>query len=286
MNRNWADKPLMSNMARSGVDSVLPILWKHLQIAYVPFLGITGTFAYNPIRRRNRGVISNGSWDTDGQMGRVVTFNDTDTTVTYANNDSLGLGANDSLVSVVTFRSFSDNHTGLFANDVGAGQKSWWGRMLVGGIFQFLIHDGTNSNLVSASGLSALDGEVHQLVGVVDRIGGNLEIYMDGYFLNDLTITATAGSLNANDTMLGDFNAGGVPADGVFGPSYVWIGPGHPFGSANYRQIIRRLWDDPYLPLRKKRRRALGFVESGLSVLSFDSHSPLGFGRGVIRGVP
>jgi hypothetical protein len=186
-------------------------------------------------------------------MGQTVKFNGTDTNVVYADKDALDLGVNDSLEMVINFRAASVNHFGMFAKDVGAGQKSYWCRLLDSETLQFVIHDGSTADLVSTAGLSLLDGLKHQVVALVDRQAGYIRTYTDGLFLDETAIATSAGSENGNPLMLGDFNAGGVPADGWIESAYLGIGQGPPFGTTDYPALIRRLAVDPLLPLRRKR---------------------------------
>ncbi|MCC6681868.1 MAG: exo-alpha-sialidase [Phycisphaeraceae bacterium] len=153
------------------------------------------------------------SGDPRFASGHALHFDGQDDIVRMADNgnNACDFDAADSFTLEAVFRT-SDHTDGgangsgpLIAKDVGANQQSFWLRVENGNL-RFLTCDGpTTSDVISSSSIS--DGQWHHVAAVLDRVSGQMRLYVD-YQLVDTETTIVTGSVaNTNDLLIGSFNA-------------------------------------------------------------------------------
>jgi len=95
----------------------------------------------------------------------------------------------------------------LIAKDVGANSPSYWLRIQDGRL-RFLIDDGTQTaNVFSPINLPISDGQWHHVAAVRDAASNELRLFVDYQLVATAADTTTGGFGNANNLIVGAFNA-------------------------------------------------------------------------------
>lgn len=122
------------------------------------------------------------------------------TAIDFAQDDSFTLEA------LVRIPDGSTQVGALISKDVGPNQPSWWFRVN-NGVLEGIVEDGP-ANALALGSVAINDGEWHHVAMVRDASFDTLALFVDRMLDVQVADATTGDSINANDIVLGAFNAG------------------------------------------------------------------------------
>ncbi len=188
--------------------SAVPELWRGIEGAWAPFLGITGNKLRGHSKNINHGTLNGATWgpnylDFDGSS--IVDIGD---------KSSLNFGVGDfSIGSEFIIDDLSTNRT-LFAKQRETPSDGYWLRVTSAGKLQLVTISGGNITLVTGN-TTLLTGIKYHGVGV--RRGTTLSVYLNGILDNtdtgtvrDVSLASVVASIGARGEGLVNFFAGSI----------------------------------------------------------------------------